>query len=271
MSHRPSPSFQLAIRSTDFPSQPSGQITYNLPIVLTLPEPYAVAVADGSFINSIYNLSASLGNNTFKYYSPKTSTWYTITLTDGTYNSSFLDNQLNTILTNNNDITNTNGTISYPIIFYSNLYLDRVQLTLSAGYQVDFTTSNFYQLVGFNSEIYSNTTSNPIIYTAPNSAQFSDISANFFIQCSIVNEGLYINSTYGANSGIIYSINGSTPAFAVSLTTSYYDRFYYPINTQRLETITIKYLDANGNVCDFNGEKTYLLLDFKPLNYSGLP
>lgn len=265
------PSFQIAIRSIDYPNQNPANLTYEIPEVLILPVPYSVAVADGSLINSIYNLSASLGNNIFKYYSPKTSTWITATLPDGTYNTAFLDTQIQSILTANNDIINTNGTITYPILFYASLNFDRNQLILSAGYQVDFTTSTLYQLLGFDSQIYSNTTLNSITFTAPNPAQYTSNSSNFFIQCDLVKEGIYINSNLGANSGVIYSINSSTPSFGVSLTTSYYDRFYYQLNTQRITNIKITYLDSLGQICDFQGEQTYLLLDFKPSDYPGLP
>jgi len=256
--------FQINVRSIDYPSQNPAQITYQTPFDIILDKQYSVSVANGNFVNSVPNLSAKIGNNIFKYYSPVSSSWKTITLPDGTYTCAYLDSQLQIAFTQNNDFTSTAGTVSYPIVFTANLYLDRVQMTINPNYQVDFTDSLLYQLLGFDSQIYDNSTANAILYTAPNIATFINRSSNFYIQLSLVSDGITINNQNSGSSGIIFMINGSTPSYGVSLQTSYFDRFYYKINTKRISSFTITFLDYYLNIADFQGEQINVLLDFRP-------
>ena len=103
----------------------------------------------------MFNLASYYNNNIFTYYSPNTSSWKTITLPNGLYDSTFLNQQLAQAFTTNNDFTVSGTSITYPITFISSEYLDRVQMTIQANYQIDFTTSQLYQLLGFNSQIYN--------------------------------------------------------------------------------------------------------------------
>ena len=218
-------------------------------------------------MNSQSNLSATLTNNTIKYSPNSGTTWYTVIFPDGSYTVADINTVLQNAFLSLNEYAIVNGTVTYPINFLASIYLDRVQIQLNPGYQIDLTIGLFYQLIGFNYGIYSNPSgaSFPLTVTAPSIALFANASVQFAVYTDIINGGVNTNNNNLIN-GILKVVDGGALGFSVSLKEPNGQYDYYPCSvTGQLRQITLSIYNNYGQISDFRGEPSSFELTFRPI------
>lgn len=143
----------------------------------------------------------------------------------------------------------------YPInLAFDDITL-RVTITLKENYQLDLTHSNFYDLIGFDKEIVTQTTTGP---TVPNLSQDTDI---LNIHCNLVNR-ILVDSE---ESGIIYSLSTSVLRPSYSFTLEPRRVTYNPINKRTISSIRIHKTDSKRRTIDLNGADNSFSLILKEI------
>ena len=95
---------------------------------------------------SWHNITAGYGNNTLKYSHDGGTTWTTITFSSGNYSYVDINNIIQQTLSQN-----SHSRTGISLTFIPSRFL--VYITLETNYQVDFTTGDFDDLIGFNKAI----------------------------------------------------------------------------------------------------------------------
>jgi len=258
-------SFPVFISSNVYPGVNPASFSASLNPQIILPQgEWEVALVDGQIVNSVNNLTATLGNNTMRYSNDNGVTWYDVTFPNGAYTTTGIQDQLQIVMYENGHYTTVNGVITYPIVFGVNLTLLRVNVQLNADFTIDLSTGSLYQLLGFLQQQYAGG-ANGQIFTAPNNAQFTDASAFFMIACDAINGGIQ-NLQFPI--GIIKIISGGDLGVALSLQSINGNDNYFPVKNNIFPQITFQVFDAIGNICDFGGEQTSFQLRFRKVrNY----
>jgi hypothetical protein len=161
----------------------SFHVDLNTPLVI--PEgAYSarLSVLDSSIWNTVPNIASFYNNNILNVNAIPT------IIPDGLYS---LDD-LNATLARQLDL---NGLSKTAVIFEADNATQKVVMVLEAGITVDFTPSDFNEVVGFDSITY-----NSAVNFAPSVANFNRIEF-FIIECSEVLNGISLNNI---NSGIIH-------------------------------------------------------------------
>ena len=165
----------------------SFHIQLNQPIHLPLEaKACSLAVTQASIWNTSYNVSASIGNNSFNFaYS---STPYPNTIPDGLYSvqglNAFVQRQLI-----------ANGFAEDSITLTADESTQKIIITLQPGFQVLFNSSSTCRdLCGFNASVIPSVPSGLITaYYGDNTATFNHIN-QFQIKSNIVNGGIPTNN-----------------------------------------------------------------------------
>jgi hypothetical protein len=108
---------------------------------------------------------------------------------------------------------------------------------------VDLTVSKLNVLLGFNSAIYTQTT------TGQQQAQITTISL-IQIQCSLIAASFSISPS-GSTSNNIYSFNMNAPLGA-QMVFQIYKPVFIPVGVKEFKEITIGVVDQNNNPINFN-------------------
>ena len=155
-----------------------------------------IEITQASIWNTSYNVSASFGNNIFRFQTGLI--LYDLILPDGLYSLSGLNAYLGTQFVD----------LGFPSDLITISGDDSTQKTiltfLLANDQVDFTVANSIRLIlGFNSRLA------PLVGQSAGYNEFSDSTANFnrvnsyLIQSNLVSQGLNVNNR---GAGIIASV-----------------------------------------------------------------
>ena len=211
------------------------------PIQLDPSRNYKLGLLSFSVFNNIQNIIE--GENTLKYSDDNGTTWKTKTIQPGSYEISQLNNALNI---KTEDIFN--------IEFKPNISINRVELKLTTNYQVDFTTNNnFREILGFNSEIYTTST------TAQHKANIENNVTEILIKCNIITGG-YLNNQVEQ---ILYSLPAYSIPIGFKLIKEPNKPVYLPLNTHTINNITLDITDQSGNLLNFGGEEISIRLHLK--------
>ena len=187
---------------------------------------YEMAVEQITLSFSWFNISTALGNNIIGYQTASSGT-KSITIPDGEYGISDINNVLKAGITANGD-NPLNVTIS------ANVNTLTSNITLVSGYKLDLTVGTLYVILGYNTGRLISTSGS------------SDVEANVtpvntvLFHCSIVNGAIYNNGTvsdivasYGPNvaPGSLITIQPNTPVYQkITPETIYAIRMYVTDN-----------------------------------------
>lgn len=181
---------------------------------------------------------------------------YTITLDDGLYSLTQLNNAINYAVV-------ALGLPSGTLTLVGDQATSKVIFTLITGYQLYFGVNSCYQLVGTNSlqKIPAGgLTTSTYSEKAPSVATFSSLTSVLF-HCSLVSNSI-LN---GRGSDVICSVE---PEVSVGSLQVY--RPYIPIKipcpnlyNSKIDEITMYITDQNGNPLDTNGENYGLIINIE--------
>jgi hypothetical protein len=225
--------------------QASDDFTIHYGDPITLGENYEIALLKAYLWYSYQNITSAFGNNKLTYYNGVS--WVDIIYPNGIYSVQDINDYMQQQMLLNNDYDT--GDNSFYVTIKANFQLLKVDLILSNGYKVDFTTSLLRDLLGFNSAIA--TTS----LTAQNTADITRGVNSLNINCSLVNTG-YLNEFQGS---VIYSLSPEVaPGSLISLSPS--PAIYLPINDTSIKNIRMYVTDNSGRKVNFNNESVNYVL-----------
>ena len=258
--------YQLVISSIAVPDQNPADIYWVVTPSLNLGnQPYEVALTDGDFTNSIPNISAALGNNTFSYSSDDHDGVVSVTLPDGAYIAAGIQAVLQGVMLSNGDYSGTAPNYVYPINFISNVTFDRVQIQLNPGYNIMIPAA-FGVVLGFPAGTYSGGDT-VTTFTATNIATFNNRSQRLYVYTDITSGGMNTAASNSNASGIIKSVAGGALDYGQSLKDPV-QYSYYPVNKKVVDSIRMRFYDSYGSIANFNGEGTNFELTFRPIMQS---
>jgi hypothetical protein len=254
-------SFSYFINSSSLSNINPANFTVTVYPQIVLDKDWECAIVGGSLVNSVANVSAALNNTTFRYSPDSGTTWFTVVLPEGTYSTTGLQDQLQTVLDANNQYTTVNGERVYPINFGVNLTFLRVTVQLNPNYEIDFSIGNFYQLIGFLSQIYTGGVSGTT-FTAPNNATFTDRGLYYYIYSDVIQGGI---QNQILTEGIMKIAPGGDLGSSISLVPTSLEVDYFPVKNKNISSITFMVLDGLGQVANFGGEQTSFQLRFRKI------
>ena len=241
-------------------------LSFSEPFKLDRDKRYMVAVTSASILNSWYNISAAIGNNTFRYYNGLA--WKVVTLGDGQYNTNEVNEALHVTMRSNGDYTeNANpdsSDDSYNINITPDYSRSRVYLDISGGYALDFSISTIYTFLGFTVADNNLTTSQ----WASNVSKTS-LFLRLNLTCSLCSSTAFSNSR--TTNSIVSIAPNAAPGKRLTIPEPGREPIYYLIKRglDSISEITMKVVDENGDLIELNGERTAYTLHLKaaPLLY----
>ena len=218
-------------------------IRYNQPIILDPNRQYELGL--GRIISmsfTWFNITSELDNQKIKYSSDGGKTWKDITFPPGTWNYVSFNNFIK-----EKTKTKTSDKTSYPITLKFNNTTFKTTINLATNYQLDLTTSNFRDLIGFNKRIL--TSSENVGDYTPNLSQDTEI---LNIHCDLISESL----VDGDETDIIYTFgtNDLQPSYA--FTKEPLRVQYYPVNKYIINTLRVYITDGKRRIIDLNDADT---------------
>ena len=181
-------------------------------------------------------------NNIFRYSADSGVTWNVIAVPEGSYELANINSYIveRMKLNNHYDVINDSPHIS----FEANTNTLKTVLNINAGYQVDFTIANSLRTVlGFDSQIFTQG-----YYESTNIVNIMSINS-ILINLDIIN-GSYVN---GERTTTIYSFFPDvSPGYKII--EAPVNLVYLPLNTNKIETITMTVTDQKGNLLNTRGE-----------------
>ena len=200
---------------------------------------------------NITNISVALGNNTFEYSLDSFITPKLVTLPDGYYNLSTLNDEIRAILIANGDPINT-------LFISSSLATGLLRLELATGVEARFLTSTLYNIIGFNNALYTVTS---LGATPP---VFSNLKS-ILVHCRETNRALRNNVStstrnYLERSNIIYNaILANVPASTL-IEIEPFTPNYIPMNSAgTIEQLSVYFTDQDNNILNLGAESEIVL------------
>jgi hypothetical protein len=138
-------------------------------------------------ISSTTNSNLHFPNNTFRYYNG--AIWQTVTVPNGQYAVSDLNDYLHYEMRANGDYTLSGTTYIYDIEILADQPTGKVEFVFTGGYQLDLTTSDIWYILGGTSSIY--TTSGDLENEAN---MINDINSVIIHNSIIQGQSSYLNS-----------------------------------------------------------------------------
>lgn len=198
-----------------------------------------------------FNVNAGYNNQLIKYSKDAGKTFENVSFPAGVWNYTDLNERIQEATV----IKQANKEDEYPI----NLAFDDttfgVTITLMENCQLDLTHSNFYDLIGFDKELVTQTKTG---LRVPNPSQDTDI---LNIHCNLINNSL----VDGEDSDIIYSFSTSVLRPSYSLTIEPRRGTYNPINKNSISIIRTHIIDGKRRVINLSGADTSFSLILKEI------
>jgi len=235
------------VRKKQKKNKPSDfTMRYNQPIILNPNKQYELGLSriiSMSFTWS--NITPNLNNQKIKYSSDGGKTWKDIIFPPGTWNYT----GLNDFIKQQTKITTSSST-TYPITLHFSGITFKTTIILATNYQLDLTTSNFGDLIGFNKQILTSSSNGD--YT-PNLSQDREI---LNIHCDLISGSLVDEH----ETDIIYTFgtNDLLPSYA--FTKDPLRVQFYPVNKYFIDTLRIYITDGKRRIIDLNGADTSFAL-----------
>lgn len=213
---------------------------------------WEMALQNATMWYSYYNISSQYGNQTFKYYNG--SVWRTFNINPGLYGLTDINNVIQSYMYTQGDYTLSGSTPVFSLSLTADFNTFKCLVTLSNSYQVDFSVSNLYQILGFLPQVYSSS------QEGPNNVNITNGIDKILIHVDCIT-GSYAQ---GVSSDVIYSFAVNTaPSSLIIIDPT--KRVYLPINQSGyLAKLRIRITDQDNNRLNLNGEQVTLSLVLKP-------
>ena len=225
---------------------------FDIPIILDNNYQYTVGlnrIINMSF--TWFNVNSSYKNQLIKYSSDNGSTFKEITFPAGVWNYTDFNTHIRYITKIVKDGAENN---EYPITLEFDNTTFRVTITLAQNYQLDLTSSNFNELIGFSKEILKSQSN--VGPRVPNLSQDTDI---LNIHCDLINDSL----VDGKDSDILYSFSTSVLRPSYSFTMEPRRVTFNPINSNNISSIRVYITDGKRRLIDLDGADTSFSLLLK--------
>lgn len=230
-----------------------------------------VALSDISIYYSWRSITSSYNNNKFSFTFPgSTSTTYNITLEDGTYTASDLNNYLQFFCIQNNLylINNTTGDFKYYISIVENASQYALEVisypvgtSLPSGYsapaghpgfpatnarpQLIINNEGFSQIIGFSLGTYPPTATGSTVYskTSDITPQLSPVQSVIILLDAVINP-------FATNSGVIGTINSKGTQYGSLISYNSPEYTWLKCQQGQRQEITIRFVDQNFRPLD---------------------
>ena len=217
-------SYNIILNSSNLIGVNNNQFKYDfIGGSFTIPQEAEISISQIIIPYSFYNISSALGNNTFSYSMPTgaSSTTITVTLNDGFYGISDLNNALNNSLRQNNFYFYNLSTVGFSNISSSNIIYPIQFSTNASNYTNTITfqyipngTAGVVSQFG-NNWIWANSGNFPTNASLPTitipQQSSNDISKSTYGLGNIIG---FTNATYPSTSPLYY---GLTPTFSTNI------------------------------------------------------
>lgn len=230
-------------------------IDFDSPIDVKKTDQYhwEVSLRSVTYTYSMRNIDSSYNNHTFMYSSDGGSTWNTVTLSGGIYSVEDIDTAFKAVMKANGDYTAgaTPDLDVYYITFTVNYSTQRVKQVISdSNYRLDFSTGDFYKLIGANAAVVSATVE------GPNQADINRGVTSYNIHTDFTT-GTYVN---GRVDNVIYNfIPNASAGYVIRDEPKVLD--FVPIKSiDYLRSINIYFTDQNNRAISFFGEPVTVVL-----------
>ena len=235
------------VRKKQSKNKPSDfTMRYNQPIILDGNKEYELGLS--SIISMSFtwsNIASNLNNQKIKYSSDGGKTWKDLIFPPGIWNYT----SLNDYIKEQTKITTSNST-TYPITLeFSGITL-RTTINLATNYQLDLTTSNFGDLIGFNKQIL---TSSSVGDYMPNLSQDREI---LNIHCDLISGSLVDEH----ETDIIYTFGTNDLVPSYTFTKDPLRVRFYPVSKYHIDTIRIYITDGKRRIIDLDDADTSFAL-----------
>ena len=278
----------LILNSTNVVVGDNSRFNYTFPVSATFDKDDEIAVSSINIYYSWFNISSSLGNNTFSYTWPVGSITINITIPDGFYTANTLNSYLQSVMiTNNHYLINGSGNYVYYIEFVENSSAYSIQFNsypiptaLPAGWsapagwtgypavastpQINIPSSNIRYILGFNAGTY------PTVVQATNYSKISDFTPQFspvqsvLVSCSLVNNILAIPSN------ILFSFAPTDTTFGSIISPAITYPIWNEITPGTYPNFQVQFLDQSYQALPIRDTNLVLCLSIrKRSKYSG--
>jgi len=272
----------IIINSSDYVVGSGNQYTYNFPSTVKLDATNSIGVASCSIYNSTFNITSTLGNNSFTFvWNAAAQTSFTFTIPNSYMSVSdlnfFLQQQM---ITNNLYVTNASLQNVYFMEFVVNAPRYAVSLNIyplptsaqatTLGYtkpsaatwsyptsakcpQITFNTA-FGSLIGYTAGTYPATAS---VSTTQNLV--SDITPNLNVVDSYILTCSLLNSPYSIPSDSFFTVP-LTAGLGSLISLNPSQIVFNTVSPNTYSSITIRFFDQNFNVLQMNDHQLTLTL-----------
>lgn len=246
-------SFSIILDSSTISNYPSNDFTVTFPNPIKLNTnpneitPFEVALINGNFWYSWFNISASQGNNTVRWSKNSGSTYTTIIIPDGSYQLTDINTYIQTSIT-------ANGGTGASIAITPNFTILQCVVTLASGYYLDLSVSSLNILLGFPSAIVTTTQSGGNLVDITN-------GVNSVIINSDLVSGSFIN---GQTSSALYQFVPTSPPGS-NLSIQPYYPIYLPLADQtQIQRVRLFITDQQNRTLNLNKQPVTVLLHVRP-------
>lgn len=224
---------------------------FNVPLILPNKN-CSVALVHLQGIYSWHNIELRYNNNLIKYSPDNGITWKNILFPDGTYSYDDINKYIHYVMKQNNDYQVVLTEDTFDINLYFSLTELKVVIELTNNYQLDLTSQNFSDLLGFDNQILTNPSN--IGTRLSNITRSVD---NLYVHCSIVKDSI-VN---GQNGDVVYSYSTGQLRRSYSYTFEPVNLTFHPIIGNQIEEIRMKLTTPTNEILDLNGiDMNYTLL-----------
>ena len=240
-------SFTAVFSSDDATTLDIGthDFTIRLEPAMRLNGRYAVSLCDLSLWYTWHNISDLYSNTAFKYWNGVV--WKTVYITKGIYDAADLANAISDLLT-------AAGDNPANLIIEANQNSQKFLITLSAGYQIDFTGLQIRILFGADNAIL--TTSGLM----PNVAQMTNGVNTWILNSDLVDYG--ISGSHGGKALHSFSPQVSPGSHIREIPNKYYVMVK---NTPFVESVRFWLTDQRGRPLSIQNEPVSIRLHFSPV------
>ena len=231
------------VRKKDKKNKPSDfTIRYQQPIRLDKNKQYELGLSNIISMSFTWsNITSNLNNQKIKYSSDSGKTWKDLIFPPGIWNYT----GLNDYFKEQTKITTSDST-TYPITLKFNEITLRTRITLATNYQLDLTTSNFGDLIGFNKQILTSSSDGDYL---PNLSQDREI---LNIHCDLISGSLVDEHA----TDIIYTFGTNDLIPSYSFTKDPLRVRFYPVHKYYIDTLRIYITDGKRRIIDLNDADT---------------
>lgn len=224
---------------------------------LFMPNNWEVALIKSNLWYSWYNVSDEKSNNIIRYYN---GTLYrpNITIPNGQYSVSDLNDAIHTELKNNGDFTLLGSTEVYDINLVPNFATGKVRIEITNGYRLDLSLSDIYLLLGFDQIEVT------VTQEGSKLGNLNDNINSLLIHCDVIEPSASYNNN--VSSDVLYSFVPDTlPATNINIEPR--QNIYLPVSLvgDKLKRIRLYLTDNLNRRINLNGEPFSALLHFKKL------